>query len=100
MCYFLSSPDGRNSIHKKEFEATMEYITDNLEKHQPDDGYLDIYFTVVDPKGRFKNLRDFHEMCRCLLARKMLIERVGRLLWTYGGGCACALPVYRVEAVT
>jgi hypothetical protein len=24
---------------------------------------LNIYFTVVDPEGRFKNFRDMHEMC-------------------------------------
>lgn len=29
---------------------------------QQPDGYLNIYFTVVDPKGRFRNLRDMHEM--------------------------------------
>ncbi len=34
-----------------------------IEKAQQPDGYLNIYFTVVDPAGRFKNLRDMHEMC-------------------------------------
>lgn len=34
-----------------------------IEKAQQPDGYLIIYFTVVDNEGRFKNLRDMHEMC-------------------------------------
>jgi DUF1680 family protein len=34
-----------------------------IEKAQGEDGYLNIYFTVVDPEGRFRNLRDMHEMC-------------------------------------
>jgi hypothetical protein len=38
-----------------------------IEKAQQEDGYLIIYFTVVDKEGRFKNLRDMHEMCECLL---------------------------------
>lgn len=35
-----------------------------IEKAQQPDGYLIIYFTVVDKEGRFKNLRDMHEMCK------------------------------------
>lgn len=35
-----------------------------IEKAQQEDGYLIIYFTVVDKEGRFKNLRDMHEMCK------------------------------------
>jgi DUF1680 family protein len=34
-----------------------------IEKAQGEDGYLNIYFTVVDPEGRVRNLRDMHEMC-------------------------------------
>ncbi len=37
-----------------------------IEKAQHEDGYLNIYFTVVDPEGRYKNLRDMHEMCEFL----------------------------------
>jgi len=37
-----------------------------IEKAQQEDGYLIIYFTVVDKEGRFKNLRDMHEMCESL----------------------------------
>jgi len=50
----------------------MEEIVDNVEKNQPEDGYLDIYFSVVDPEGRFKNLRDFHEMCELLELKSSL----------------------------
>jgi DUF1680 family protein len=39
-----------------------------IEKAQQEDGYLIIYFTVVDKEGRFKNLRDMHEMCEFLLS--------------------------------
>lgn len=35
-----------------------------IESFQKPDGYLGIYFTVVDPKGRFRNFRDMHEMCK------------------------------------
>jgi len=38
-----------------------------IEKAQQEDGYLIIYFTVVDKEGRFKNLRDMHEMCESFL---------------------------------
>ena len=39
-----------------------------IEKAQQEDGYLIIYFTVVDKEGRFKNLRDLHEMCESLFS--------------------------------
>lgn len=29
---------------------------------QQEDGYLNIHFTVIDPKRRFTNLRDLHEL--------------------------------------
>jgi DUF1680 family protein len=29
---------------------------------QQDDVYLNVHFTLVDPKGRFSNLRDMHEL--------------------------------------
>jgi len=66
-CYFLSSPDGKNCPHAAEYEKSIQEIIDMMEKAQGDDGYLDIYFTVVDPEGRFKNMRDMHERCEWLL---------------------------------
>lgn len=62
-CYFLASPDGRSSPHASEFTTSIQELVDMIEKAQGEDGYLNIYFTVVDPEGRFRNLRDMHEMC-------------------------------------
>jgi len=62
-CYFLSSPAGKTCTHAKEFDIVIDQIVDNIEKHLPEDGYLGLYFTVVDPPGRFMNLRDMHELC-------------------------------------
>jgi DUF1680 family protein len=42
----------------------MDHIIDLIVKAQQEDGYLNIYFTVVDPEGKFRNLRDMHEMCK------------------------------------
>lgn len=63
-CYFLSSADAKECSHAAEFESSIQELVDMIEKAQQPDGYLDIYFTVVDPEGRFKNLRDMHEMCK------------------------------------
>jgi DUF1680 family protein len=62
-CYFLASPDGAQSAHAEVFKASIQELVDMIEKAQQEDGYLIIYFTVVDKEGRFKNLRDMHEMC-------------------------------------
>lgn len=65
-CYFLSSEDTKNTPQAKEYRQAMDTMVDLIERAQQEDGYLNIYFTVVDPEGRFKNLRDMHEMCECL----------------------------------
>ncbi len=44
-----------------DLEAKIENIIDDIEKNQSDDGYFNIYFTVVKPNERFTN-RDFHEL--------------------------------------
>ena len=62
-CYFLNSPDGAKSPHASELKSAMEHVVGLIEKAQQPDGYLNVYFTVVDPAGRFQNLRDLHEMC-------------------------------------
>lgn len=64
VCYFLNSPDGKASTHREELEACLEETIDRIEKAQHPDGYLGIYFTVVDPRERFMNLRDMHELCK------------------------------------
>lgn len=63
-CYFLSSPEGRNSCHRQEFEGALDELIGMMGRAQSSDGYLGTYFTVVDRKGRLQNLRDMHEMCK------------------------------------
>lgn len=53
---------GEASSHKAEFDAAITELVNMIESAQQPDGYLNIYFTVVDPAGRLKNLRDMHEM--------------------------------------
>jgi DUF1680 family protein len=63
VCYFLSSTDGQSSPCATEYKACVDELVDMIVSAQQDDGYLNIYFTVVDKEGRLKNLRDLHEMC-------------------------------------
>ena len=42
-------------------EQAVEEVVARIEKNQGKDGYFNIYFTVVDPEGRWKN-RDAHEL--------------------------------------
>lgn len=89
-CYFLAnSPTPLE--HANEFEEALEHLVSLIEKAQQPDGYLDIYFTVVDPEGRFKNFRDMHEMCKFavlkgtdtdqrLTMRGSIIDNAGHLL--------------------
>ena len=65
-CYFLSSPASSSSNSTQELEDALQEVIDRIEKAQHPDGYLSIYFTVVDPAGRMKNFRDMHEMCESL----------------------------------
>ena len=44
-----------------ELEKKIESIIDDIEKNQGEDGYFNIYFTVVEPGKRFTN-RDCHEL--------------------------------------
>jgi DUF1680 family protein len=66
VCYFKASSDWDTSPHAKEFESEVSRLIDLIEKAQQPDGYLNIYFTVVDMQGRNKNFRDLHEMCTCV----------------------------------
>lgn len=43
-------------------DALMDEIIALLDKRQLADGYLNTWFTTVDPANRFKNLRDWHEL--------------------------------------
>ena len=42
-------------------EKKVDAIIDQIEKNQCQDGYFNIFFTVVDPASRFQN-RDWHEL--------------------------------------
>ena len=42
-------------------EQAMESLIDCIEQNQWEDGYYNIYFTAVEPEGRWKN-RDCHEL--------------------------------------
>ncbi|SMY29319.1 unnamed protein product [Zymoseptoria tritici ST99CH_1A5] len=64
-CYFLSSTEGKESVHREEYESAIEELIGMMEKAQGSDGYLGTYFTVVDRKGRLQNLRDMHELYCC-----------------------------------
>ncbi len=60
-CYFLQEREST------EIENAVEELADMIKKAQQSDGYLNIYFTVVnrDPQARFTNLRDMHELYCC-----------------------------------
>ena len=45
----------------KELEKKIDDVVDLIEKNQGEDGYFNIYFTVVAPEKRFSN-RDCHEL--------------------------------------
>lgn len=55
-CYFL------DSHYDKEIDAAVQYMVDTIRHAQQEDGYLNLHYTVVDPKGRWSNLRDMHEL--------------------------------------
>jgi len=44
-----------------ELKAKVESIIDDIVENQGDDGYFNIYYTVVEPNNRFTN-RDHHEL--------------------------------------
>ena len=47
--------------HRPDLEKKVESLIDEIEKNQGEDGYFNIYFTVVEPEGRF-TIRDKHEL--------------------------------------
>lgn len=46
----------------EQLEQWIDQTVDLLEKAQHEDGYLNTYFTLVEPEVRLKNLRDGHEL--------------------------------------
>ncbi|MCP3739440.1 glycoside hydrolase family 127 protein [Rossellomorea sp. BNER] len=45
-----------------ELEKTADQVIDLIERAQQKNGYLNTYFTVKEPEGKWSNLRDRHEM--------------------------------------
>jgi DUF1680 family protein len=45
-----------------EFERQVDEVVDLIEAAQQPDGYLNIFFTSVEPHNRWRNLRDWHEL--------------------------------------
>lgn len=62
-CYFLGSPDGARSKYKVAIDRCIQELVGMIEKAQQPDGYVNVYFVVVDKEGKFQSLRDMHEMC-------------------------------------
>lgn len=46
----------------KNLQAKLDHVVDLIASAQQDDGYLNVYFTVVKPEERWTNLRDMHEL--------------------------------------
>ena len=45
-----------------EFEKQVDEVVELIEGAQQPDGYLNIFYTAVEPQNRWRNLRDQHEM--------------------------------------
>lgn len=45
-----------------ELERLLDEVVSAIVAAQQSDGYLNVYFTVVEPENRWKNLRDMHEL--------------------------------------
>ncbi|KPC99720.1 Non-reducing end beta-L-arabinofuranosidase [Geobacillus sp. BCO2] len=45
-----------------ELDALLDEVIDLIASAQQPDGYLNVYFTVVEPKKRWTDLRDAHEL--------------------------------------
>ncbi|KAI0152802.1 glycoside hydrolase family 127 protein [Xylariaceae sp. FL1272] len=55
-CYCLAE------AYDKEIDDAVREIVDMIRSAQEEGGYLDVYFQVIEPKGRWTNLRDQHEL--------------------------------------
>ncbi|MFS0638145.1 beta-L-arabinofuranosidase domain-containing protein [Mesobacillus foraminis] len=45
-----------------ELENTADQVIELIERAQQENGYLNTYFTIKEPEGKWSNLRDRHEM--------------------------------------
>ncbi|KAI1085310.1 glycoside hydrolase family 127 protein [Whalleya microplaca] len=55
-CYLLAEE------YDAEVDAAVREIADMIRGAQQDDGYLNVYFTVIEPDKRWSNIRDQHEL--------------------------------------
>ncbi|KAI0472662.1 glycoside hydrolase family 127 protein [Xylariaceae sp. FL0804] len=49
----------------EELDAAVRELVDMIRGAQHDDGYLNVYFSVIEPDKRWSNLRDQHELYNC-----------------------------------
>lgn len=50
------------SSPNEELEKTADGLIDLIGMAQQEDGYINTYFTLVNPRGRWRNLREGHEL--------------------------------------
>ncbi|KAI0973871.1 hypothetical protein F4678DRAFT_389322 [Xylaria arbuscula] len=55
-CYMLTEQ------YDAEIDAAVRELVQMIRDAQQDDGYIDVYFTVIEPGKRWTNLRDQHEL--------------------------------------
>lgn len=55
-CYVLAEQ------YDAEIDAAVRELVQMIRDAQQDDGYVDVYFTVIEPGKRWSNLRDQHEL--------------------------------------
>jgi DUF1680 family protein len=55
-CYFISED------YDPEVDAAIRELVSDIRAAQREDGYLNVYYTVVAPKERWSNIRDMHEL--------------------------------------
>lgn len=79
--YYLANPSSAGTPYADEFQRAIDKLIGEMEAFQHADGYLNVYFTVVDPAGKFQNLRDMHEMCEYHVHLLAPTSPVGVLLW-------------------
>ncbi|KAM0482023.1 hypothetical protein ACHAPX_003357 [Trichoderma viride] len=55
-CYFLQRE------HDASIDLAIRELVDMIRGAQQPDGYINVHYTVVEPKKRWSNLRDMHEL--------------------------------------
>ncbi|KAM0287328.1 hypothetical protein ACHAO9_007732 [Fusarium lateritium] len=55
-CYFL------HDEYDSEIDSAVQELVEMIRSAQQDDGYLNVHYTVVEPRKRWTNLQDMHEL--------------------------------------